>query len=759
MHILRLCAGGSISYRELNDILRRRAGLPPMSLEERHKIITNSNTHALRKGASKSGKGLSADFSIKGVDDAHTFHSELQKALHKNLARVIDIFRDWDEDMSGTIDRKEFHRAIRALGFDAPRSEVDQLFNTYDKDGGGSIEYNEMNKMLRKEMELKAGLKAGAMGDIEAKARNKHALRKEDSGVMGADKRARTLQGTFLKDLANKGMVDQLALALHKKWARAKDLFMEWCVALWDRRHSALHTSASCLHVSHGHVQTCKRLSTSPSVLYLRPLQQQVSLCPFSAVPCAHIRDLNGDGEISRNELHKALGALGISVGGEKQSQVVANAMFDEIDADRSGLITMNELSEAVKPAAVSKRRSEGNPNPRRRFGWQSSQQMLTTPPSSTPCQPYRPLSAPSSTFCPGLAAASNVGAEDRRTCQYQPVQAPSCSDKRLTSGAETDDTTWTTGNKKGTATCMDLTQIVRPTSASSAVLRTYTAVGSTGWVRTTATPEWRRQLAILQRQKEEGHQISRGSTASTLIRVSSHNHILHEGMRPDQQHLVHITRPHAASSSLAAYSTMRTFTEESCVPVINAPAMCVNGLDGANSLRSKTAHALQNADEQGMESQIMGAAMQRSVSAPFLAPRWNSTSQQTHGILTFPSRRGSGVGPNRKRFAQNLVESSDDDDNSGSDGESPSTFTFYDFHSNLKHPVRPQTLALKIDARSPVPGRRQGLRVTPHEYGRRLLASQSTWASQITNDADWFGSVISVAPLPSKAKRLELET
>ena len=142
---------------------------------------------------------------------------------------------------------------------------------------------------------------------------------------------------------------------------------------------------------------------------------------------------------------------------------------------------------------------------------------------------------------------------------------------------------------------------------------------------------------------------------------------------------------------------------------------------------------------------------MQRSVSGPFLAPRWNSTSQQTHGILSFPSRRGSGVGPNRKRFGQNPVESSDDDDNSESDGASPSTFTFYDFHSNLKYPVRPQTPALKIGTRSPVPGRRQGLHVTPHEYGRRLLASQSTWASQISNDADWFGSVISVAALAGR--------
>ena len=73
--------------------------------------------------ASKGSKSISADTKLE-AKEAEGFQAQLKAALHKNLARVIDIFRDWDEDYSGTIDGKEFRKAIKSLGFDAPREEV-----------------------------------------------------------------------------------------------------------------------------------------------------------------------------------------------------------------------------------------------------------------------------------------------------------------------------------------------------------------------------------------------------------------------------------------------------------------------------------------------------------------------------------------------------------------------------------------------------------------------------------------------------------
>ena len=41
---------------------------------------------------------------------------QIQNLLTKYLTRVMDLFKKWDEDQSGTIDRREFVMAVRSLG-------------------------------------------------------------------------------------------------------------------------------------------------------------------------------------------------------------------------------------------------------------------------------------------------------------------------------------------------------------------------------------------------------------------------------------------------------------------------------------------------------------------------------------------------------------------------------------------------------------------------------------------------------------------
>ena len=73
-------------------------------------------------------------------------------ALQRSSKRVIDLFKQWDEDKSGEIDKKEFRRAIKSMGFDffANDSEIDLVFATLDTDGSGAITYKELNSTLRK---------------------------------------------------------------------------------------------------------------------------------------------------------------------------------------------------------------------------------------------------------------------------------------------------------------------------------------------------------------------------------------------------------------------------------------------------------------------------------------------------------------------------------------------------------------------------------------------------------------------------------
>ena len=53
-------------------------------------------------------------------------------------------------DGDGTINRHEFHEAVQSLGFEGPEQVPDIVFNEFDADGSGAVDYSEwLLKMLR----------------------------------------------------------------------------------------------------------------------------------------------------------------------------------------------------------------------------------------------------------------------------------------------------------------------------------------------------------------------------------------------------------------------------------------------------------------------------------------------------------------------------------------------------------------------------------------------------------------------------------
>ena len=113
-------------------------------------------------------------------------------AVARARPRVVDLFKEWDDDDSGTISLKEWRQAIAGLGLvdDAPGNEdrVTHLFRELDENGSGSIEYAELHKVLRIGIEtsLDAKLMPGAAGEISLTSENKHALRRgEVAGKAG----------------------------------------------------------------------------------------------------------------------------------------------------------------------------------------------------------------------------------------------------------------------------------------------------------------------------------------------------------------------------------------------------------------------------------------------------------------------------------------------------------------------------------------------------------------------------------------------
>jgi hypothetical protein len=55
-------------------------------------------------------------------------------------------------DLSGTIDAKELKVAMRALGFEPKKEEVKKMISDIDKDGSGTIDFQEFLQMMTAKM-------------------------------------------------------------------------------------------------------------------------------------------------------------------------------------------------------------------------------------------------------------------------------------------------------------------------------------------------------------------------------------------------------------------------------------------------------------------------------------------------------------------------------------------------------------------------------------------------------------------------------
>ena len=73
---------------------------------------------------------------------------QIQAALEQNAVKVIDLFREWDDDKNGVISNVEFRQAMEMLGLDVLPKHVDRLFRKWDPDGSGSITIRELQQML-----------------------------------------------------------------------------------------------------------------------------------------------------------------------------------------------------------------------------------------------------------------------------------------------------------------------------------------------------------------------------------------------------------------------------------------------------------------------------------------------------------------------------------------------------------------------------------------------------------------------------------
>jgi len=187
---------GSIEYKELNKKLRSGAGstldpsLRPGAMGEIN--AKAENKHKLRRGKMSGQRGavLGSSVQLAPIEDGKSVIEQLRDILNKNAVRVIDLFRSWDDDGNGKVSASEFRKAVAALGYKAPKKDVNEVFKAFDIDNSGEIDYNELNRALRRggDAKLDPALMPGGAGEIQTKAKNKESSPPKRPGSAAAPK-------------------------------------------------------------------------------------------------------------------------------------------------------------------------------------------------------------------------------------------------------------------------------------------------------------------------------------------------------------------------------------------------------------------------------------------------------------------------------------------------------------------------------------------------------------------------------------------
>ena len=219
-------ANGTLDLKELHHALRPHVEVDAKLKDGAVQVQTSSaNNHALRTEIQTSHSRVLGNVTLQ-MGPGDTVLAQIRNALAASFARVRELWVEWDDDGSGSIDPTELFHALTLLGLPVSRPQSDELFSELDQDASGTIEFNELKRALdaTATVEIDAALRAGAVA-FDKTAKNKFATRKNGPGKTGSN----VVSGLQLSTGAGAAsVVEQLRQALVENLARTIDLFREW---------------------------------------------------------------------------------------------------------------------------------------------------------------------------------------------------------------------------------------------------------------------------------------------------------------------------------------------------------------------------------------------------------------------------------------------------------------------------------------------------------------------------------------------------
>ena len=92
----------------------------------------------------RAGRRTTSHVKLDKSHQKESIQERIHQELRKNGKRVQDLFRQWDSDRSNSISRDEFGRALAQLKIIGSVHDYNALFDAWDVDGSGSLQYTEI---------------------------------------------------------------------------------------------------------------------------------------------------------------------------------------------------------------------------------------------------------------------------------------------------------------------------------------------------------------------------------------------------------------------------------------------------------------------------------------------------------------------------------------------------------------------------------------------------------------------------------------
>lgn len=152
----------------------------------------------------------------------------LAEALHATHLRATDLFNQWDEEQSGTIDENDFVQAVKALGYAVPTSVAIALFQELDTASSGRLEYSQLSAVLNRR--ASATLMKQELLRYTPQASNRVGMPLASDSFNSASVRVRALPAeVHLHAKSNVSIVEQLGMLLTISSAQPLiNLLLEW---------------------------------------------------------------------------------------------------------------------------------------------------------------------------------------------------------------------------------------------------------------------------------------------------------------------------------------------------------------------------------------------------------------------------------------------------------------------------------------------------------------------------------------------------